>query len=136
MESKEFFNNYTHFVDTLTSEDSKEFTAYIERLKSLYRDGCDISRLDTAASGMSAEAGEFIEIVKKIKFQGKEWNEDNIFHLRREMGDIIFYWIIGCIALGMDPVSVVNMNVEKLESRYPSGSFDVNYSENRKEGDV
>ena len=134
--AENFFSNYENFVSELLSNDSTNFENYIQRLKDLNEQGCDISRLDTAAQGMSAEAGEFEEIVKKIKYQSKPWNEDNIFHLKREMGDIIFYWIVGCLSLKIDPIEVVKMNVEKLESRYPSGSFDVLNSEIRKKGDV
>ena len=132
----EFFDNYKEFVSTLTSDCSMNHEDYITRLNELKSLGCDISKLDTAATGMAAESGEFIEIVKKIKFQSKPWNEENIFHLKREMGDIIFYWIIACVSLDIDPIEVVTMNVDKLKSRYENGTFDVFKSENRKDGDV
>jgi NTP pyrophosphatase (non-canonical NTP hydrolase) len=128
--------SYTKFVDTLTSSPSKEFEAYINSLTKLKEAGCDIERLDTAVSGAMAEAGEAMEIVKKLKFQGKEWNEDVKYHLYREAGDLIFYWINFCLALNLDPNEVIAENVRKLESRYPGGSFDAHYSENRKEGDI
>ena len=128
--------SYTKFVDTLTSSPSKEFEAYINSLTKLKEAGCDIERLDTAVSGAMAEAGEAMEIVKKLKFQGKEWNDDVKYHLYREAGDLIFYWINFCLALNLDPNEVIAENVRKLESRYPGGSFDVHYSENRKEGDL
>jgi len=129
-------NNYTKFVDTLTSTPSKDFETYINRLHELKEAGCDIERLDTAISGAMAEAGEAMEIVKKLKFQGKEWNDDVKYHLYREAGDLIFYWINFCLALGYDPNDVIAENVKKLEARYPGGSFDPFYSENRKEGDL
>jgi NTP pyrophosphatase (non-canonical NTP hydrolase) len=129
-------NNYTKFVDTLTSTPSKDFEAYITRLHELKEAGCDIERLDTAISGAMAEAGEAMEIVKKLKFQGKEWNDDVKYHLYREAGDLIFYWINFCLALGYDPNDVIAENVKKLEARYPGGKFDPFYSENRKEGDL
>jgi NTP pyrophosphatase (non-canonical NTP hydrolase) len=128
--------SYTKFVDTLTSSPSKEFEAYINSLTKLKEAGCDIERLDTAVSGAMAEAGEAMEIVKKLKFQGKEWNEDVKYHLYREAGDLIFYWINFCLALNLDPNEVIAENVRKLESRYPGGSFDAHYSENRKDGDI
>lgn len=128
--------NYKQFVGTLLSEPSSNFEAYIARLKDLNDQGCKINYLDTAAQGMSAEAGEFEEIVKKIKYQGKPWNEDNIFHLKRELGDVMFYVLAGCIALDMSLDEIIQMNVEKLESRYPGGKFEVNKSEVRKDGDV
>lgn len=129
-------DNYKKFVDTLTSPSSKDFDSYINSLKLLHDAGCDIQRLDTAVCGLSAEANEAMEILKKLKFQGKEWNEDVRYHLYREAGDMIFYWINLCIALGYDPVDVISENVAKLESRYPGGKFDVFYSENRKAGDL
>lgn len=130
------FNNYRDFVKEVTSPCSTNYEDYISRLNELHEQGCDICRLDTASYGMSAEAGEFAEIVKKIKFQGKEYNADNIFHMKRELGDIIFYWVEAAIALKIDPFELILMNVQKLESRYPGGKFDVYKSENRKEGDL
>lgn len=127
---------YKSFVDTLTSTPSKNHTEYINRLNELKQQGCDIARLDTAICGLIAESGEAMEILKKMKFQGKEWNEDIRYHLKREAGDIIFYWINLCWALGYDPNDVLFENVSKLESRYPGGKFDAHYSENRKAGDL
>ncbi len=128
--------SYKKFVDTLTSTPSKDFETYIDRLNELKRAGCNIERLDTAVSGAMAEAGEAMEIIKKLKFQGKEWNDDVRYHLYREAGDLIFYWINFCLALGYDPNDVIAENVKKLEARYPGGKFDPFYSENRKEGDL
>lgn len=90
----------------------------------------------TAGTGLGSEGGEFQEIVKKIFFQGKPLNEDNIFHMKRELGDIAWYWANACNALGLDPNEVLAENVGKLEARYPGGKFDAHYSENRKEGDL
>jgi NTP pyrophosphatase (non-canonical NTP hydrolase) len=129
------FANYAHFVDSVTSDASKDLNAYIERLIALDK-VINISRLDTAACGMSAEAGEFMEIVKKLKFQGKPLTDAEIFHMKREMGDILWYFMQACIALNTTPLEIIEMNVDKLEYRYPGGKFDVHFSENRKEGDV
>ena len=98
--------------------------------------GADANRLLTAAVGICAEGGEFTEIVKKMVFQGKPWNEDNKYHMKRELGDIMWYMAQACIALDVTFEELVEMNVEKLEARYPGGSFDVHYSENRVEGDL
>lgn len=127
---------YTEFVDTLTSRQSKDFNSYITELKKLNDLECNIARLDCAITGMCSESGEANEILKKLKFQGKEWNEEVKFHLKREAGDIIFYWINFCLALGMDPGDVIAENVIKLEARYPGGKFSVWHSENKKEGDL
>lgn len=127
---------YTEFVDTLTSTASKDHGTYLNRLAELKSQGCDIERLDTAISGLMAESGEAMEILKKMKFQGKDWNEDIRFHLKREAGDAIFYWINLCIALNYSPDDIIAENVVKLQSRYPGGKFDPFYSENRKANDL
>ncbi len=90
----------------------------------------------TAGIGLASEGGEFNEIVKKILFQGKPLTDAEVFHMKRELGDIMWYWINACRSLGLDPNDVVAENVKKLESRYPGGSFDAHYSENRKAGDL
>lgn len=135
-ENQVAMKKYINFVDTLTSNTSKTHELYLKRLDELKTQGCDITRLDTAISGLMAESGEAMEILKKMKFQEKEWNEDIRYHLKREAGDVIFYWINFCIALGYDPNEVIAENVRKLESRYPGGHFDPFYSENRKENDL
>ena len=127
---------YLEFVDGVTSEQSKDHEAFVYRIQELEGQEFPTERLLTAAVGMSAEAGEFTEIVKKIVFQGKPVNEENLFHMKRELGDIMWYWINACRALNLDPNDVVAENVHKLEARYPGGSFDVYYSENRKDGDL
>ena len=127
---------YTEFVDAVTSNESKGSDAFTVRLRELYAEGLPVERLLTAAVGMSAESGEFIEIVKKMIFQGKPVNDDNLFHLKRELGDIMWYVAQACMALDTDFNEIIEMNVDKLKSRYPGGEFDVHFSENRKEGDV
>jgi NTP pyrophosphatase (non-canonical NTP hydrolase) len=132
---------YQEFVTVVTSEESKHNYAFLDRFDVLsqYQDDKTIVHLAlllTAGMGLSAESGEFNEIIKKIFFQGKPLNEENIFHMKRELGDIIWYWMNACTALGLDPNDVINENVKKLESRYPGGSFDAWHSENRKTGDL
>ena len=127
---------YVEFVDAVTSKESQDYSHFTARLFQLEREGFPTQRLLTAAVGMSAEAGEFTEVVKKIIFQGKPVNEDNLFHLKRELGDIMWYVAQACIGLGISLEEVIEMNVDKLMSRYPGGEFDVHYSENRKEGDL
>ena len=129
-------NKYVEFVNTTTSNPSKEHTPFIDRLMELREKGFPTERLLTAAVGMSAEAGEFTEIVKKIVFQGKPVTEENIFHLKRELGDIMWYVSQACIGLDISIEEVVQMNFEKLSARYPEGSFSIERSENRKEGDL
>ena len=130
------FEKYKQFVNEVTSQPSKGHTPFIDRLMELHENGLPTERLLTAAVGMSAEAGEFTEIMKKIIFQGKPVNNDNLFHLKRELGDIMWYVMQACIGLDVSLEEIVEMNVEKLLSRYPEGAFDVYFSENRKEGDL
>jgi len=127
---------YASFVNAVTSQQSKDHEAFVYRIQELEGQGFPSERLLTAAVGMSAEAGEFTEVVKKIVFQGKPVNEDNLFHLKRELGDIMWYVMQACMGLDTDLNEIIEMNVEKLASRYPDGAFDVHFSENRKEGDV
>ena len=127
---------YTEFVDAVTSNESKSSESFSIRLRELYSEGLPVERLLTAAVGMSAESGEFTEVVKKMIFQGKPVNEENLFHLKRELGDIMWYVAQACMALDTDFNEIIEMNVDKLKSRYPGGEFDVHHSENRKEGDV
>ena len=129
------FDRYTHFVDAVTSTPSKDFKSLIDRLGELDREGANIERLTTASVGLAAESGEFLEIVKKMVFQGKPWNSDNREHLIIELGDVMWYVAQACMALNISFDDVVRGNVKKLEKRYPGGSFSVDKSENRKAGD-
>ena len=128
---------YLDFVAGVTSPASTDLTALLSRITQLdCTDSADVARLLTAALGICAEGGEFTEVVKKIVFQGKPVNDENIFHMKRELGDICWYLAQACMALDTTFDEVIEMNVDKLKARYPGGEFDVHYSENRKEGDV
>ena len=130
-------NKYKEFVEKVTSIQSNETGSLTEQLHRLEADSdVNMSLLLTGGIGLSSETGEFNEIIKKCIFQGKPLNDETVFHLKRELGDIMWYWINSCRALGLDPNEVVEENVNKLKSRYPGGEFDVFYSENRKEGDL
>ena len=129
------FNKYSHFVDAVTSDCSKDFVSLADRMGELDREGANIERLTTAGVGLAAESGEFLEIVKKMVFQGKPWNNDNREHLIIELGDVMWYVAQACMALDISFDEVIEGNVKKLEKRYPGGSFDVHYSENRQKGD-
>ena len=143
-------NRYTDFVEAVTSHPSNDLTTFmdtLDRLDANYEvdltDGqmkhgpnVNIPLLLTACLGLAAESGEFIEIPKKIFFQGKALTDENVFHMKRELGDIMWYWINACRALNLDPNEVIAENVKKLESRYPGGKFDVHYSENRQADDL
>lgn len=143
-------NKYKDFVEAVTSKPSQDLTEFMNRLDRIdanyesygpdgeYMHGPDINvpLLLCGAIGLGSETGEFQEIVKKVVFQGKPLNEEAHFHMKRELGDIMWYWVNACRALGFDPNDVVAENVKKLEARYPGGKFDVYYSENRKQGDL
>ena len=124
-------HKYVDFVDAVTSDPSKDFESFITSLQLLDRKGSNINRLTTAAVGISAEGGEFMEIVKKMVFQGKPWNADNREHLIIELGDVLWYVAQACMALEVSFDDVVATNVEKLKKRYPGGEFEVYHSENR-----
>ena len=128
------FDKYTRFVNTVTSVPSKDSDAFIYRLQELGADVA-IQRLLTASIGISAESGEFMEIVKKMIFQGKPCNEDNLEHLKIELGDIMWYVAQACMTLEVDMEDVLYTNIKKLEKRYPDGHFAEFYSENRKADD-
>jgi NTP pyrophosphatase (non-canonical NTP hydrolase) len=128
---------YQKFVAAVTSRESMNFDDLLRRINELRNStNVNISLLMTASIGLASEGGEFSEIVKKILFQGKPLTDAEIFHMKRELGDIIWYWTDACTALGLNPNDVIQENVNKLESRYPGGTFDAHYSENRKEGDL
>ena len=125
------FDKYCLFVDGVTSDSSKDFVYLADRLVELDQKGANIERLTTAGVGLAAESGEFLEIVKKMVFQGKPWNDDNRKHLIIELGDVMWYVMQACAALDVSIEDVVAGNVEKLKKRYPGGDFDVYHSENR-----
>ena len=134
-DTKVDLNKYAIFVDGVTSNPSKDYQSFLESLSALDGKGANIHRLLTAAVGISAEGGEFMEIVKKVIFQGKPWNDDNREHLVIELGDVCWYVMQACAALNVTLDEVIEGNVNKLKKRYPGGDFDVHYSENRKEDD-
>ena len=128
---------YLDFVAGVTSQPSTDLPTLLSRMTELdVSDDADIPRLLTAALGLTAESGEFTEVIKKIILQGKPYNEENVFHLKRELGDICWYLAQACMALDTTFDEIIEMNVEKLKARYPGGEFDVHHSENRKEGDL
>ena len=128
---------YLDFVHDVTSAESLDYAALLTRMNKLeLEDDCNLSQLLTAALGLTAESGEFTEIVKKIILQGKPYNEDNVFHMKRELGDICWYIAQACMALDTTFDEIIEMNVDKLKKRYPGGEFNVHQSENRKEGDL
>ena len=129
------FKRYEEFVSEVTSEASTNFVDFADRIGELDREGANIERLLTAGVGINAEGGEFLEIIKKMVFQGKPWNEDNRDHLIIELGDLLWYVAQATMALNVSFDEVIETNIKKLEKRYPSGAFDIYKSENRRVGD-
>lgn len=139
-------NKYSDFVKEVTSQPSNDLTTFMNRLDDLdgnyesetqtHGPDVNVPLLITACLGLAAESGEFCEIPKKMLFQGKPLNDENVFHMKRELGDIMWYWVNACRALNLDPNDVIQENVNKLQSRYPGGTFDAHYSENRQDGDL
>jgi len=129
------FKNYEEFVATVTSDASTNFVDFADRIGELDREGANIERLLTAGVGINAEGGEFLEIIKKMVFQGKPWNRDNREHLIIELGDLMWYVAQATMALGISMEEVLDRNITKLGKRYPEGTFDAYYSENRKADD-
>ena len=127
---------YLEFVQEVTSAPSTDYVTLVQRMNLLEAEDADVCKLLTAALGLTAESGEFTEVVKKIVFQGKPYNKENVFHMKRELGDICWYIAQACMALDTTFDELIEMNVDKLKARYPGGEFDVHKSENRKEGDL
>ena len=135
-EVKDFFSTYSEFVTKVTSDPSLDLDALKASLEDIEnKSPIESARLLTAALGLGSETGEFVEIVKKMFLQGKPPSEDNIFHMKRELGDIMWYWVTACTALKLDPYEVISENQKKLEARYGE-QFAVDRSEVRKEGDL
>ena len=140
-------NDYARFVDQCTSETSKDTSKMCDRIDYLrgnysmkggevLEQEVDMARLMTALIGMMAESGEFAEVVKKKIFQSdSKFKSDEIFHMKRELGDVLWYGVQGCKALGFTPDEVMDENIRKLEKRYPNG-FEVIRSEVREQGDI
>ena len=130
---------YAEFVMAVTSKESRVAADFLDRVREIHYDKdtvINVPLLLTAMIGMTSEAGEAQEILKKVLFQGKPYTEETRYHLMCELGDVIWYWVNACNALQIDPNKVIALNVEKLQARYPGGIFDAFYSENRKEGDI
>jgi NTP pyrophosphatase (non-canonical NTP hydrolase) len=143
-------NRYSDFVEGVTSKASEDLTTFmdsLDRVDASYErnlltgemeHGPDVNvpLLIVGAMGMCGEAGEFSEIVKKVMFHGKLVSPELVEHMKKELGDVIWYWTNACRALNLDPNEVVAENVRKLEARYPGGKFDPFLAENRKVGDI
>ena len=131
----DLLSDYQDFVDMVTSDASKNIDDFSDAVNIMDEQGVEPTRLMTASIGLSGEVGEFNDIVKKCLFQGKEMDENVVTHLKKELGDIMWYVAQGCIALGTDIEELIDINTAKLKDRYPDG-FDGFRSDNRDEDDI
>jgi NTP pyrophosphatase (non-canonical NTP hydrolase) len=129
-------SRYDHFVKSVTSETSTNLDMWVNRLHDLQNSNINPVLLLTGSTGLAGESGEFAEIVKKLNWHGKDLTADVHAHMKKELGDVIFYWVMCCQALSLDPNDVITANVDKLMARYPDGEFSVERAENRAEGDI
>lgn len=124
-------NEYSKFVDSVTSEISKDTEIWVETLDGL-DDLVNISLLNNGVMGLCGECGELTDLVKKINWQGKPYTDEIRGKIEKELGDILFYVIMTCQATLLDPNEVIQRNIDKLSARYPNG-FQVERSEGRNE---
>ena len=82
--------------------------------------------------GLNGEAGEAIDIIKKVLFQGHEFDRE---HMAKELGDIAWYLAVSADAIGYDLETIFQMNVDKLKARYSDG-FDSEHSQHRSSDDI
>ena len=135
-DAEKFFATYCDFVTKVTSGPSLKIEDLKTSLDEIQENSnIDVPRLLTAALGLGSETGEFVEIVKKMVLQGKPADKDNIFNMKRELGDVMWYWATACMSLGLDPVEVIKENQKKLEDRY-GDQFTIDQSEVRAKGDL
>ena len=108
-----------------------DFNTYqTEAAKTVSENGFD---LRIASLGLCGEAGEFADLVKKSTYQGHDLDKE---HLKRELGDIMWYMALAATIIDCDLEDVAETNIAKLRARYPKGHFESQNSKVRKEGDI
>ena len=105
-------------------------TYQTEAAKTVSENGFD---LINAALGLCGESGEFADLVKKLAYQGHDLDKD---HLKRELGDIMWYMALAATIIDCDLEDVADTNITKLRARYPKGYFEAQNSKVRKEDDI
>ncbi len=127
MDVKEYFKNYTDFVDSVTAEVSRNddiFAARFKQLSGLL--GGNYSRLDNAIAGLAGESGEVADLWKKVKYHSLEYDAETREKFKKELGDVCWYLFQTAYALGMPMDEIIDGNVEKLKKRHSNG-FSPNY---------
>ena len=134
--SQNLLEEYTIFVDKVTSDSSKSTKKMKERIDFINSSDVEVSRLLTAGIGLSGEVGEFNEIIKKTIFQSKSFGSETHEHIKRELGDIMWYVTQACLALKVDLVDVIKTNEEKLKKRFTKERFTKESDSNRHGEDI
>lgn len=109
----------------------KLFTGKVEDFH-ITKDLNDMGGVLNGCLGLSGEAGEVLDMVKKWVFHEKELDKE---HLKKEIGDVMWYVAMLCENFGFDLDEILQMNVDKLMARYPEG-FDTDKANNRNPGDI
>lgn len=95
-------------------------------------EGLDLGGVLNGCLGLAGESGEVLDMVKKWVFHEKDLDKD---HLKKELGDVMWYVAMLCESFGFSLDEILQMNVDKLKARYPEG-FDPEKANHRKPGDV
>lgn len=102
--------NSKQYIKDAVRTESKNFKAMDERLSDK-----GLKRLLHAGIGLSTEAGEFLDALKKHIFYGKELDRIN---LAEEMGDLFWYCALIADELDVEFESIMATNIAKLKARY------------------
>ena len=92
----------------------------------------DLGGILEGCLGIAGESGELVDLIKKWIFHEKPLDET---HVKKELGDVLWYAALLCESFGWKLSDVMSLNIEKLRKRYPDG-FNAEAANNRKEGDV
>ena len=91
--------------------------------------GYDPGELLNGALGLTGEAGEVADLIKKEIFHGHNFKMEDLI---KELGDVCWYLALLCNAIGVSLEEVMIKNIAKLKARYPEG-FSESASINRTE---
>lgn len=97
--------------------------------RTLGRDRTHEQQLANAALGLTGEAGETAELIKKHLFHATPLDRAAMV---KELGDCLWYIAAFATVLEMDMTEIAEQNIDKLKRRYPEG-FDTERSRNRTE---
>lgn len=96
------------------------------------QDDISVSQLLNGTLGLTGEAGEVSDLIKKGIFHEKGIDLE---HLKKELGDCAWYLAMICDACGFTLDDVMQINIDKLKARYPQG-FDTYRANHKQEGDI